>query len=171
MESIKIVLVGAESSGKTTLCRALAAHFDTVFVDEYGRLYCERFGNDCDALDHCHIAAGQVYLEDIAEPRHGILFCDTDLLLTQTFAELYTGSCPPMIPALAATRHYDLWLLLTPDLPFQQDAIRLFEDRRTAHFQRIEVLLQERGYPYKIIAGEDRFDQAVRAVEALLSER
>ena len=79
----KVVLVGPESTGKSTLARRLAEHFNTVLVEEYGRIYCEKFGNDCDAMDHCHIAAGQLFLEEQALPnaRHGLLICDTDCWL------------------------------------------------------------------------------------------
>jgi NadR type nicotinamide-nucleotide adenylyltransferase len=112
----KLVLTGPESTGKSTLARALAAQFGAALVEEYGRTYCERFGNDCDALDLVHIAAGHRYHEDLAaatEPE--VLLLDTDLIVTETYAELYLGYCPPLITELAQARTYDLWLLLNTD--------------------------------------------------------
>jgi len=170
----KIVLIGPESTGKSTLTQQLAAHFDTVFVEEYGRTYCEKFGNDCDALDLVHIAAGQLFLEDEAAKtaRHGLLFCDTDALLTQTYAELYLGSCPDFIAELARTRPYDLTLLLDTDVPWMNDSIRLFADRRQWHFNRLRELLETQNRPYVVISGnfEERFERAVQAVNASLQK-
>ncbi len=167
----KVVLTGPESTGKSTLTKQLAAQFDTGFVEEYGRTYCEKFGNDCDALDLVHIAAGQLFLEDEAakKARHGLLFCDTDALTTQTYAELYLGSCPDFIADLARSRTYDLTLLLAADVPFVSDEIRLFAERRQWHFNRLKELLESQNRPYLVISGtfEERFEKAVEAVNRL----
>lgn len=170
----KIVLTGPESTGKSTLTKQLAAHFDIVFVEEYGRTYCEKWGNDCDALDLVHIAAGQLFLEDEAAKtaRHGLLFCDTDALVTQTYAELYLGTCPDFIVELAQSRRYDLTLLLDVDLPWVSDSIRLFADRRAWHFNRLQELLESQNRPYVVISGnfEERFERAVEAVNDVLQK-
>ncbi len=168
----KIVLSGPESTGKSTLTQQLAAHFDTRYVEEYGRAYCEKWGNDCDALDLVHIAAGQLFLEDEAAKtaRHNLLFCDTDALVTQTYAELYLGSCPDFIVELAQSRRYDLTLLLDMDVPFVSDEIRLFAERRQWHFNRLKELLESQDRHYVVISGnfEERFERAVTAVKAVL---
>lgn len=174
VQTKKVVLTGPESTGKSTLTRQLATRFDTVFVEEYGRTYCEKFGNDCNALDLVHIAAGQLFLEDEAAKtaRHGLLFCDTDALVTQTYAELYLGSCPNFIVQLAQSRRYDLTLLLDTDVPFVNDSIRLFGERRQWHFNRLKELLESQNRPYVVISGtfEERFDQAVKLVNDVLKK-
>ncbi len=171
----KVVLVGPESTGKSTLARRLAGHFDTALVEEYGRLYCEEFGNECDAMDHCHIAAGQLFLEEqgLSNARHGLLICDTDLLVTQTFAELYLGESPEVIKKWAADQYYDLYLLLDTDVPWVNDRIRLFADRRQWHFDRLKELLDLQQRPYRIISGtyEQRFQKAVSQIEWLLKRK
>ncbi len=170
----KVVLVGPESTGKSTLARRLANYFDTEVVEEYGRIYCEKFGNDCDAMDHCHIAAGQLFLQEqgLARARHGLLICDTDVLVTQTFAELYLGECPEIIKQWAAREHYDLYLLLDTDVPWVNDSIRLFADRRQWHFNRLKELLEAQQRPYVVISGdyEQRFQTSVALVKALTAE-
>ena len=169
----KIVLTGPESTGKSTLARQLAEYFNAPLVEEYGRAYCERFGNDCDALDLVHIAAGQLYHEDLATAQAtDLLICDTDLIVTETYAELYLGICPPLIRELAGTRHYDLWLLLDTDLPYVPDGIRLFADRRQAHFSRLKELLDERQRPYVVILGsfKERFEQARQVTQEVLAK-
>jgi len=168
----KVVLVGPESVGKTTLARRLAEHFDTVFVEEYGRTYCEKWGNDCEALDLVHIAAGQLFLEAEAAKtaRHGLLICDTDALVTWSYADLYLGHCPAFIVELARSRAYDLTLLLATDVPFDHDPIRIFADRREWHFNRLKELLETENRPYVLISGsfDERFEKAVWAIEAIL---
>lgn len=172
VQTKKIVLVGPESTGKTTLAQQLAAHFDTVLVEEYGRTYCEKFGNDCDALDLCHIAAGQLYWEDEAarKARHHLLICDTDVIVTQTFAELYLGVCPDVIVQLARSRHYELYLLLNTDLPWIDDGTRLFAKQRQWHFNRLKEILESQNRPYAVISGtfEERLIRAIDAVRAIL---
>lgn len=172
IQTKRIVIVGPESVGKTTLARRLAEHFDTVFVEEYGRTYCEKWGNDCDVLDLVHIAAGQLYLEDEAarSARHGLLVCDTDALVTWSYAELYLGTAPDFIVELARSRTYDLTLLLTTDVPFDHDPIRIFADRREWHFNRLRELLESENRPYVVISGdfEARFKKAAQAIAAIL---
>ncbi|MBO9641410.1 MAG: AAA family ATPase, partial [Siphonobacter aquaeclarae] len=170
----KVVIAGPESTGKTTLARRLASHFGTVFVEEYGRIYCEKFGNECDAFDLCHIAAGQLLLEEqamaVTSPK--LLICDTDVLVTQTYAELYLGKSPDVIVEMARRQSYDLYLLLSPDVPWSGDAIRLFENRREWHFLRLKELLDEQHRSYAVIAGsfEQRFERAVLLIRNLLRE-
>lgn len=170
----KIVLTGPESTGKSTLARQLAADFGAPLVEEYGRAYCERFGNDCNALDLVHIAAGQLYHEDLAAAQApDLLICDTDLIVTETYAELYLGYCPPLIREMAGTRHYELWLLLDTDLAYVPDSIRLFAERRQAHFDRLREILEERSLPYVVISGnfEERFERAKQAIEAIRAKK
>jgi NadR type nicotinamide-nucleotide adenylyltransferase len=167
----KIVLTGPESTGKSTLARQLAGHFAAPLVEEYGRTYCERFRNDCDPLDLIHIAAGQLYHEDlVAAQTTNLLICDTDLIVTETYAELYLGTCPLLVTEWAKSRHYDLWLLLDTDLPYVPDGIRLFAERRQAQFNRLREILKERNLPYVVISGnfEERFIRAVEAVSRIL---
>ena len=77
----RVALVGPESCGKSYLAEYLAGHYNTVFVEEYGRTYCEKFGMNLTELDFAHIAGGQLYREDeMAKQANRILFCDTELI-------------------------------------------------------------------------------------------
>ena len=168
----RVVLTGPESVGKTVLAQKLAAHYQTAWVEEYGREYTEKAGQELTALDFAHIAGGQLLLEDAAACQaRRLLVCDTDLIVTEVWAEIYLGHCPPWIIEANHLRRYDLFLLLSPDVHWVSDGIRFYGDVRQAHFERLKEMLESRGLPHCIIAGdyELRFEKAVAAIDGLLS--
>lgn len=164
----KIVLTGPESVGKTVLAEKLAAHFNTAQVEEYGRTYTENAEHELTPIDFAHIAGGQIQLEDeAARKANRVLFCDTDLIITQIWGEIYFDLCPQWIIETNHQRHYDGFLLLAPDIVWKEDDIRVYGDRREEHFERLKDELVSRNLPFTIISGnyEERFEKAVRAVE------
>ena len=167
----RVALVGPESCGKSYLAEYLARHFNTVFVPEYGRTYCEQFGMDSTPLDFAHTAGGQLYHEDEkALEANRLLFCDTDLIVTQVWSEVYfEGKCQPWIFWANHARRYDLFLLCAPDIPWVNDGLRKFDAQRDWMFDRLEQELESRGLNFEIIRGEFevRTAAAVRAVEQL----
>lgn len=168
----RVALVGPESCGKSYLAEYLAARYHTVFVEEYGRTYCARYGMDLTELDFAHIAGGQLYREDeMAKRANGILFCDTELIVTQVWSEIYfKGVCQPWIIWANHLRHYDLFLLLAPDIPWKNDGLRAFEQQREWIFNRLFQELESRKVAFEIISGgyEERTQRAVDAVERLM---
>lgn len=167
----RVVLTGPESTGKSVLAQKLAAFFDTEQVEEYGRTYCEKHGTDLSPLDFAHIAGGQLLLEDeAAQKANRVLFCDTDLIVTQIWAEIYFEYCPQWILTAGHERPYDLFLLLSPDIPWVDDGTRGFREIRQAQWKRLKEELESRNLPYVSISGdfEERFQQAVRAVKTIL---
>lgn len=167
----RVALVGPESCGKSYLSEKLAAHFNTVFVEEYGRTYCEKFGMDSTDLDFAHVAGGQLYREDeMALEANRLLFCDTELIVTQVWSEVYFGGkCQPWIFWANHARRYDLFLLCAPDIPWVNDGLREFEGQRQWMFDRLRQELECRGLPFEIIQGdfEVRTSRAIAAVERL----
>lgn len=168
----RVVLTGPESVGKSVLSEQLAKHFNTNSVEEYGREYCEQVSNtDLTPLDFAHIAAGQLLREDEAA-RHSnkILFCDTDLIVTQIWAEVFIENAPQWIYEINHQRTYDLFILLQPDIPWVNDGTRNYEDIRHWQFERLQQELESRNLPYVIISGdfEKRFEAAVQKIEELL---
>ncbi len=166
------MLTGPESVGKTTLAEKLANHYNTAWVSEYAREYCEIHGNEnLTPRDFSHIAGGQLLLEDeMAEQADRLLICDTDLITTEIWAHYFLEKCPPWIQEINKTRHYDLFLLLSPDVPWVGDEMRHFEDTRGEFFDLLKKLLEERGFKYEIISGgyNERFRQAVQTIDLLL---
>lgn len=168
----RVVLTGPESTGKSVLSEKLAKHFNTNFVEEYGRTYCEAFGTDLNKMDFAHIAGGQMLIEDQAALQSNkILFCDTDLIVTQIWAEIYFNHCPQWILQAAHQRKYDLFLLMDKDIPWVDDGTRAFEENRAWQYNRLKEELESRSLPYVEIKGDfdQRFDKAVAAVERMLA--
>ena len=174
----RVVLFGPESTGKTTLARQLAAHYDTRWVPEYARTYLQEkwdtSGEICTLDDLLPIAAGQMALEnELAERANRILICDTDLLETQVYSEMYfDGYADSTLRKFALKNNYDLYLLTYIDVPWQPDDLRDRPDSREEMFQAFEHALQANNRRFVILKGrsEDRFEKAVREIDKLLSK-
>jgi len=120
----RLVLLGGESSGKTTLAAALAERLRTAWVPEYGRELWERRGGVLAPEDLRAIGHEQVRREDAAAPRaHGVLLCDTSPLTTWGYSDWMFGAPDPALAPLAR-RRYEGVVLCAPDIPFVQDGTR-----------------------------------------------
>ena len=162
-----VCLFGPESTGKTTLARALAARFGTFFVPEYGRFYCEAFGNQCDAEDLRATVRGQHALEEAARRKAGsILILDTDAVMTSVWADKLLGARPSDLVDVGEAA--DLYLLMQVYVQFESDAIRYFpgQAEREAFFARCRAELDARKLPYVVIAG-DRDARLAAALSAI----
>ena len=177
----RICIVGAESTGTTTLAQDLAAHYQTVWVPEYGRKYCEDLsaaGVDLwnyrwKTEEFLHIAKAQCELEEkLAREANRILICDTDALATGIWHERYLKSRCKQIENLAASRHYRLYILTDCDIPFVQDGLRDGEGIREWMTHRFEERLAECRLPWTKVSGtrHQRLESAVRSISRLLSD-
>lgn len=174
--ALRVCLVGAESTGKTTLAKALAAHYKTSWVPEYGRLYTEE--NISDVFSHKwtnkefnHIARRQNEMEDeYARNCNKVLICDTDSFATSIWYERYFGVRSPAVEKLAAGRSYDLYILTDVNIPFEQDGWRDGESIRHWMHQRFEQKLQFWGKDYLLVKGspDERLAQATDVIDGLL---
>jgi HTH-type transcriptional regulator, transcriptional repressor of NAD biosynthesis genes len=169
----RVCIFGPESTGKSTLARDLAVHFDTVYVSEFARGLLDRKQGVCESSDIPLIARGQAAGEDaMARRANKILFCDTDLLTTTVWSEFLFGSCPADICHAALGRRYDLYLLLDVDVPWVDDRQRYLPYSRREFFDRCRDVLDVQERPYCTIRGSDwsqRFHQACQHVKRLLT--
>lgn len=172
----RVCVVGAESTGKTTLSQDLARHFNTAWVPEYGREYSER---KLAAEGHyrfrpeefAHIAARQCELEDEAARRaNKVLICDTDAFTTGVWHRRYVGARSPEVEGIAA-RHGrpDLYILTDIGTPFVQDGTRDGEHVREWMHGLFAEELRARGRRFRPVAGtrDERLRQAVGYIEEL----
>ena len=173
----RVCVIGAESTGSTTLARALAAHFQTAWVPEVGRLYSEGKWTAADAAhwstpEFTFIAHTQNRLEDqLARLANRILICDTNSFATRLWHERYVGLMSEEVDHLAAGRRYDLYLLTAPDIAFVQDGLRDGEHIRHHMHRRFLEELDRRNVEWLLLQGthEQRMAAAIPACEALLS--
>ena len=169
----RVCLLGAESTGKTTLAQALATTYDTLWNPEYGRVYTEvgrKRGAPWESWEFAHIARVHCWYEDfLAGFAQRVLFCDTDAFTTAVFHEAYLGSPASGFADLAA-RRYDLYLVCGLDVPFTHDGLREFEQQRQWMHDRLIEHARESGSPWLLLEGspDKRLAAARSAVDALL---
>jgi HTH-type transcriptional regulator, transcriptional repressor of NAD biosynthesis genes len=151
----RVCVLGGESSGKTTLARALAEALHTVWVPEYGRARCEQLGTGAPSLDELlHIAQTQVEHERaLAMRANGWLVCDTSPLTTCLYAELDHGEVPIALHELSH-RHYDLVVLCEPDFGFVQDGTRRDAGFRRRQHERTLAWIEARAWPCFLAKGD-----------------
>ncbi|MFD0688879.1 AAA family ATPase [Actinomadura fibrosa] len=194
----RVVVVGAESTGTTTLARALAAHYAgrggafaaTRWVPEYGRTYTEeklaaarRAAGDAslwlddlvwESAEFTRIAERHAALEDgAARSGSPLLVCDTDAFATAIWHERYLGGPAPDVEAVHRRTPHHLWILTSPDgVPFEQDGWRDGESIRAWMSDRFREELEVQGLPHIVVTGphEERLAAAVDATEALLAK-
>jgi HTH-type transcriptional repressor of NAD biosynthesis genes len=150
-----VCLHGPESTGKTTLARALTARFNAVMVPEFGRLYCEIFGNDCDLEDLRAIRRGHDLLAAAGRRKAGdLLILDTDAVMTAVWADVLLGSRPADLDAV--NNPADFYLLCDIDIPFEADSVRYFPDHVTRQkmFTQTRVELERRLLPFIVVRGD-----------------
>lgn len=177
-ELIKVVLYGPESTGKTTLAKQLAEHYNTLWVPEFMREYLQKKWDSEKKLvtkeDLIPISNGQLNLENEASQQvENLLICDTNLLELKVYSEYYyDGFCPSEIKREATKNKYSIYLLTYIDTPWEADDLRDRPENREEMFRIFEAELREHGFPYKILKGneKERFENAVKIIDALLKK-
>jgi NadR type nicotinamide-nucleotide adenylyltransferase len=192
----KIVIIGPESTGKSTLCEQLAQHYNMQWCPEFAREYLLTNGMDYSYDNLLTIAKGQLALEEeylntvksqwslasqntwvnphslLTTSRTPMLFIDTDMYVMKVWCEYVFGQCHPFILDQIASRRYDLYLLCNTDLPWVKDELREYpeEVNRIELYHIYKDILINQDVPWVEIAGsyEERFLTAINAVEEYL---
>jgi NadR type nicotinamide-nucleotide adenylyltransferase len=162
----RVVIIGSES--------ALAEHYGTVWVPEYGRTYSEgrvHSSQPWRSDEFIHIATEQVRMEDaLAMLANKVLICDTDAFATSIWHERYMGTPSTAVRAIAATRKYDLYVVTDANIPFVEDDIRDGESFRQWMQRRFIEELSKGPTPMIVVSGphEQRFAAAVKRIDQIL---
>ncbi|MBF4506814.1 DUF4301 family protein [Flavobacterium sp. JLP] len=172
---IKIALFGPESTGKTTLAKQLAAYYETEWVPEFARDYLQKKWEEnqqiCTADDMLPIAYGQTELENQKlSTANKYLFCDTNLMVTKVFSEMYYGFCDPLLNEAALEHEYDLFFLTDIDVPWEKDDIRDSPDGRQTVFSVFKQTLIDNNKPFITLSGDEksRLEKATAIVDDLI---
>jgi NadR type nicotinamide-nucleotide adenylyltransferase len=166
----RVAILGAESSGKSTLAAALAAHYGTLWVPEYLREFVEERGRVPQEGDQIAIARMQMAHEDAAAAvaRH-FVFCDTTPLMTAIYSRWYWGRVDAQLARIERRHDYAYTLVAAPDSPWEADGLQRESEavRQTIHEQLLAVL-HERAIPYLLVSGSlpQRLLQADRLLNA-----
>ena len=163
-----ICLHGPESTGKSTMAPRLARHFDSQCVAEFGRTYCEAFGNDLAMADlimiaHAHDAKTRAAVAQGQLP----VILDTDPLMSAVWAEMLFGRTDPWFDRWNNVA--DLYLLFDIDLAWEDDGTRMFgsPEARRRFFDLSKRELERRGVRWTLVSGEGsrRYLNALAAIE------
>lgn len=176
----KIVLIGPESSGKTTLCQKLAHHYNAIWVEEYARQYLTQLARPYLLQDLDQIALGQLEQEKLAiqkiqkEKITPLLFLDTDMHVMKVWSEFVFNQCSPLILNQLAENSCDLYLLCEPDIEWVKDDLREHEAKdirqKIYHYYKESMLNQSSQWVTINGDFEARFNKAIKAVDALLNK-
>jgi NadR type nicotinamide-nucleotide adenylyltransferase len=165
----RVAILGAESTGKSTLAAALAIHYKTVWVPEYLREFVETEGRVPFEQDQFRIAQIQMERERAAEAGASrFLFCDTTPFMTAIYSGVYWGRVDPQLAALDLLHDYAVTLVAAPDGPWVPDGLQRDSAAvRQAVHQAVIDKLERRSIAYTLVTGslEQRIPQAQRALD------
>lgn len=174
----KIIIIGPESTGKSTLCKQLAEHYQTKWVPEYARQYLLENGTDYTFEDLLKIAKGQIESEEniIKEMstkengNSGFLFVDTDMHVMKVWCEFVFNKCHPFILEQIVESKTDLYLLCNTDLAWTKDELREYPDletRQRLYKIYLDIMINQ-NVPWVEISGnnEERTQKAILAIDS-----
>lgn len=167
----KIVVIGPECTGKSTLAKELADYYNTQWVPEYARDYIDNLQRPYSRNDLLTIAKGQLQWEDdFVKKAHNLLICDTDLRVIKIWEEHKYGNCNPEILSLIESRNYDLYIFTDIDIPWESDPQREHESLRSFFYDLYEKELQNQQTPVIKVSGsvDQRKKESITHIDRLL---
>jgi NadR type nicotinamide-nucleotide adenylyltransferase len=192
---IKVVVIGPESTGKSSLCELLAQHYNTQWCPEFAREYLLTHGTDYTFDDLLYVAKGQLAMEEeyiqslvrnsesgVLSSQHdselrtknsSLLFIDTDMYVMKVWCEFVFGKCHKWVLEQIVNKNYDLYLLCSTDLPWVKDELREYPDLKTRDtlYHIYKDIMINQPTPWADISGnhDERLQKAIKAVDQLIA--
>ena len=169
----KVCIIGTESCGKSTLTKQLAKYYNTNYVHEVGRDYCDRYKNqltvnhfDSLAMDHWRLH------EELSAKSNRVLFIDSEAIITNYYLELYGFKQSTLVEEIVKKQDFDLYLFLEPDVKWVDDGIRNQGDYevRQKRNDQLKAMFRQHDISFISISGswKERFDKARIIVNDML---
>lgn len=168
----RIAVVGPESTGKSELSKALAIHYNGVFVPEYARTYVEELGREYTFDDVCFIAAKQVEEQVVYSNAIVPVFFDTEMIITKVWLEYCYKNVPAFVDENIKSGYFDLYLLCFPDLPWVADPVREHGgDERVFFYEWYKREIEQTAKPCVVISGfgDNRTRNAIEAIDRFIA--
>ena len=173
-KQLKIAILGPESTGKTTLAKQLAAHYQAIYIAEYAREYIGNLQRAYTAEDVIFIAQKQFSdTQNALQNASNLLIADTELIVTKIWYEYIFKKKCDWIDEHIAKQDFDLYLLTNVDVKWVADTQREHSEQaqRQEIFNLYETTLKKLAVPFVVIQGknyENRLKQAKKAIEFLV---
>ena len=166
---LKIIVTGPESSGKTTLCKALSKHYNLPFTKEFAREYLTDLGKNYLQEDLLKIATGQLENEQLIINNQQISLHDTDLITLKIWSDYKYGNCNNWILEQIEKQKVEnrFYLLCKPDIKWNYDPLRENPTNRNELLEIYKQELENLGHKFLIIKGEDRNEQAIERLSTI----
>ena len=173
----KIVIIGPESTGKTTLCQQLSDYYKTSWVKEYAREYLLNNGRKYSYENLLDIAKGQIngeelVIQDINGAEDKLVFIDTDMYVMKVWCEYVFEKCHHWILNTIVDRKYDLYLLCNVDLVWVKDQLREYPDliSRKKLYHHYKDIMANQQVSWVEISGNntERLQKAIEAVNKIV---
>ena len=163
---LKIIVTGPESSGKTTLCKALSKHYNLPFTKEFARDYLTNLGKNYLQEDLLEIATGQLENEQLTTNNQQISLHDTDLITLKIWSDYKYGNCNNWILEKIEKQKVEnrFYLLCKPDLKWDYDPLRENSTNRNELLEIYKQELENLGHKFFTIKGKDRSEQAIKSI-------
>jgi HTH-type transcriptional repressor of NAD biosynthesis genes len=163
----KVCLCGTESTGKTILTDILAKHYNTNFVQEWGRKVVDT--SETTTNDNI-LKIGELHAKDILEKiksSNKILFSDTDINTTKMYSKFLFDNIPTFEDWIEEANKFDLYIFLEKDSPYVQDGTRLSKEKRDElrdyHYNQLTSI----GVKIEVVDGENWDDRTKKAIDII----
>ncbi len=169
---LRIAIIGPESSGKSELCKKLAAHYQTVWVKEYAREYLENLNRKYSLKDVIEMYKVQFQKESEVVTHAGkYFFIDTEFIVAKVWCEHVFDSSPAYIEKMIIEHPYNYYLLTENDLPWEFDALRENPGKGEFFFNWYKRILDSLHYNYGVVngVGEDRMRNAIKLIDSFFT--